>query len=382
MPKKTLKYYIRALGDRVYRWSLQDNLRWLQTKLTHYDPLANTIRPDLMAQRIAAQGYLNRKVRSLSDQVVILGDGSEAKMLSKALQLAGKQCRILEDKLAFGDLKELPPLDPSVDLVISPWPLTPQDWQRAASLRAAVPNRVLTFQELLLPMELIQTGQQHLNYRFEDLSEVMSYYTGDQLLGPMDELNKLFPLKDKRVIEFGPMDGYQTAALINFGASSVACIEARPENALKTLAAKAAFGWSNVEVILDDFHNVSGSNYGMYDLAFAHGVYYHSFAPFVFFENLFSLSNHIFLGGYIATDADPPTEYVRLEYEGATYRAKEHPDGFGMTEGINLKGYYFAADDLERLFTSRGFKIIPISREEQHLPTGRYHRFLAVKVQD
>jgi 16S rRNA A1518/A1519 N6-dimethyltransferase RsmA/KsgA/DIM1 with predicted DNA glycosylase/AP lyase activity len=88
------------------------------------------------------------------------------------------------------------------------------------------------------------------------------------------------------VIEFGPLEGCLTAGLVKLGVKSLTCIEARAENAIKTLVACHAFDWKNVKLVMDDFHNVNQFKYGTYDLVFAHGVYYHSLAPFLFLENL------------------------------------------------------------------------------------------------
>ena len=62
---------------------------------------------------------------------------------------------------------------------------------------------------------------------------------------------------------------------------------------------------------MDDFHNADAHKYGRFDLAFAHGVYYHSFAPFLFFENLISLSDNIFIGGY-TTNAKQSVKSSRM----------------------------------------------------------------------
>lgn len=70
--------------------------------------------------------------------------------------------------------------------------------------------------------------------------------------------------------------GFPEAGLINLGANCVTCIEARAESFIKTMVAKYAFRWDNVHLVMDDFHNADNLKYGRFDLAFAHGVYYHS----------------------------------------------------------------------------------------------------------
>src|SRR5436853_4083616 len=48
-------------------------------------------------------------------------------------------------------------------------------------------------------------------------------------------------------------------------------------------------------------------------------IYYHAIAPFVFLENLVSLSDNVFVGGYVLKDDDP---CETLSHEGE--RSEEH----------------------------------------------------------
>jgi hypothetical protein len=130
---------------------------------------------------------------------------------------------------------------------------------------------------------------------------------------------------------------------------------------------------------MDDFHNAHANKYGRFDLAFAHGVYYHSVAPFVFLENLVSLSDHIFLGGFCATDNLPFEEWQNLEYDGRLYRVKCYIESTSFTAGINKHAWFFHKEDLKRFFAERGFEITTISDEPSIITAGNYTRFLASK---
>ena len=131
---------------------------------------------------------------------------------------------------------------------------------------------------------------------------------------------------------------------------------------------------------MDDFHNASAATCGRFDLAFAHGVYYHSIAPFVLFENLRTLADAIYLGGYCATDELPASPWVELNYEGRTYRVKKYLEVVDhFTAGVNPIGYYFAAEDFMRFFTERGHQVTVIADEAREGPAGRYLRFLATR---
>ena len=264
-------------------------------------------------------------------------------------------------------------------IVICKVPANDYEWRVVKKLREKYDSRVICVHELVLPFTMIEVGQASFNYYVKGLEAVAPYYTGEKYFGPIDALDKLFPLHGKSVIEFGPMEGCQTAGLIRAGAKSVTCIEARPENAIKTLIASYVFGWFNVNLIMDDFHNVDNVRYKTYDLAFAHGVYYHSESPFLFLENLISLSNNIFLGGYCATESLPYGDYLELDYFGKKYRAKQYEEADHYTAGINRVGYFFHRDDLISFFHGKNYDVVIVSDEESAVTAGKYLRLFARK---
>lgn len=375
-----LKEFIDAAWDRLYHKSAEENIEWFLNKVRgKIEAPSEGIFKQLIKERVAAEQFLATRLKSLSDEVILLGQDDCIKLAAGALARAGKKHRVVSASNAHGNLQIPDGCPKESDTIICVWPTVAHEWDTVASLKRCCPNHVLTLQELLLPLYVLWTSTKYFPYRFQEFSEVMSYYVCEKWMGPMEELNVLFPIAGKTVIEFGPYDGYQTAALLKLKAKFVTCVEVRAENVLKTATAKHIFNWENVRVLADDFHNVDSQSCGTYDLAFAHGVYYHSFCPFVFLENLCSLSRNVFVGGYVATETDPQGDFLQLEYLGETYRAKESREGTGIDQGINLKGYFFHREDLEKFFTKRGYTITEMSGHEDHRPTGRYFRFLARK---
>lgn len=80
------------------------------------------------------------------------------------------------------------------------------------------------------------------------------------------------------------------------------------------------------------------AKYGRFDLAFAHGVYYDSTAPFVFLENLAGLADAVFVGGYVLKEGDA---HEVLEHGGEAYRVRPYREAPGnFTAGINPTSYY------------------------------------------
>ena len=274
--------------------------------------------------------------------------------------------------------------DPAVNLpadkraLICSVPRNGEHWRIIYELKQKYGARILALPEVLLPFTAIQLAQSKFDYRLDSLDAIAPFYLGDTWFGPIDRLNDLIPLKDKRVIEFGPFDGGQTAGLVHHGVGELVCIEARAENFIKTLIAKEVFGWSNVRLVLDDMHNADAIKYGRFDLAFCHGTYYHAIAPFVFLENLVSLSDNVFVGGYVLKDDDP---CETLSHEGERYRVQSFTETNGFTSGVNNTSYYFHPADLSKFFANRGYQITPIDDEfGDPWATHRFYRFLAKRL--
>jgi hypothetical protein len=221
--------------------------------------------------------------------------------------------------------------DDSLFLVCSV-PVSAEQWLSVQRLRHELGTRFLHVYELTLPLTIIAEAHKLLPYHKDrSLESKAEFYLGDRYLGPLAELNTRFPMAGKRVIEFGPFDGHQTAGLHHLGAASVLTVEARADNALKVLAMNQGMGWNNVSLVMDDFHNVNAAKYGRFDLAFAHGVYYHSAAPFILLENLVTLSDNVFLGGFCATDDLPDRPWTQLVYAGKPYRVKDYSESNDIT---------------------------------------------------
>lgn len=266
-------------------------------------------------------------------------------------------------------------LPPGAEVLVCSLPMTAGHWGVLRELKLRRGGRIRGVQELVLPFTVITFAQTRLDYHAKTVEELAPLYLGEKWHGPIDRLNDLFPLSGKRVIEFGPFDGAQTAGLVHHGVKELVCIEARAENFIKTLIAKEVFGWSNVQLVMNDMQDADAIKYGRFDLAFCHGVYYHTLAPFVLLENLVSLSDNVFMGGFVLRD-DAPCEVV--EYEGQTYRTQAYEEADGLfSAGINRTSYYFHPDDLMKFFSTRSYQITVMDDEESELGSRRFYRFFA-----
>lgn len=325
------------------------------------------------------------RLRSSNAPVVLLGNAAQIEFLSSGLTNAGRDVRgISWDWETQADVSSIPK---DALIIVCKLPQNERHWRVLKQLKEQFGSDVIGLQELVLPFTTLQEGQSLLEYSVDSFAEIVPLYLGDEYYGPLAELNDAFPLSGKTVIEFGPMECAQTAGLIHLGAKSVLGVEARAVSIIKCMIASYCFGWKNVSLVMDDFHNADAHKYGRFDLAFAHGVYYHSFAPFLFFENLMSLSDNIFLGGYTTNSNQkdkPPTAlnftYETLQYEGKNYRVKRILIGNSFNSAINQFAYHFDRDDLISFFADRGYDITLVTDESSDDPWGDWFlRFLASK---
>lgn len=325
------------------------------------------------------------RLQSSTGPLVLLGSPSQIEFLRPGFVAAGREVQGINwDWDTKTDLSSIPE---NALLIVCRLPKNEQDWRVVKQLKQQFGSRVIGIQELVLPFTTLQQGQYLLDYAVDSFAEIVPLYLGDEYFGPLDLLHNAFPLSGKTVIEFGPMECAQTAGLIHLGAKSVVGIEARATSFIKALIASYCFGWQNVSIVMDDFHNADAHKYGRFDLAFAHGVYYHSFAPFLFFENLMSLSDNIFIGGYtnnVNQAEKPPSSLIytfeTLEYEGEKYRVKRILIGNSFNSAINQYAYHFERDDLLRFFETRGYDIVILGDEPSVDPWGDWYlRFLAKK---
>jgi hypothetical protein len=307
--------------------------------------------------------------------VALLGSREEIEFLSAEIERQGHQVLPVLWNWEGPAEKNIPE---GAIIVLCKVPLNEYQWRTVGKFQDRYGSRVLGIEELVLPFTAIQYGQAALTYNISNLEELVSYYQGKKFFGPIAELNALYPLAGKRVIEFGPMEGAQTAGLLHFGAASVTCVEARAVSLIKTMIAKYCFNWDNVSLVMDDFHNARQAKYGTFDLAFAHGVYYHSIVPFYFFENLMSLSANIFIGGYCVENLESNPQHEVLEYEGKKYHVARIKIGNTYNSAINEFAYHFRKDDLVEFFSERNYKTTVISDDLLEGDHGdRYLRFLA-----
>src|SRR6266513_1702501 len=212
--KRAIKKSFNTVGLDVHRRTNQESVQLIDGNLVVPNVWAIPGYRDLLAARIDKS----------TPQVVLLGDRQQIDFLAPAIERRGIQTvrRIWdwEDKTDSLDL------DDSATIVLCKLALSESHWRAVKDLKGRYGSRLVGIQELSLPFTTIHEAQASLTYSVQSFEELASYYLGKEYYGDFfGELNSLFPLSGKRIIEFGPMEGSHTAALVNLGAASVTSIE-------------------------------------------------------------------------------------------------------------------------------------------------------------
>lgn len=266
-------------------------------------------------------------------------------------------------------------------------PKTFSDWSTFATVTDCA--QLQPIWQLVLPSSVLREMLSVYEYNASTLEELFKVYRGrsDDVVGRrsrqhIDRIEEFIPLRDKTIIEFGPSDGNHTADLLACGAAHVLAVEGRPENIIKLLAAKQVMGWTNFDVVIDNFQSTGSWAHRRYDLIYAQGVYYHCQNPLVFIDNLTRLGDAIFIGGWAATDERPQSPWIQLEHSGETYRGKVYTESFHFLSGLASQSYMLARSEIERFLASRGFatQYCDVTVDKDGLST-EFIRLLAVKRQ-
>jgi hypothetical protein len=318
-------------------------------------------------------------VRNEDGPFTLLGARDKMALLAEALSKDGHASKIVE----WGYAQPLPPLPESARAILCEVPLTPDDYPALFAFKERHPG-CETIWELTLPIAAVREMIAVFDYnvgdadRFarkpETLADQQRYFAQMASIycararparshGPHRRASiarglDMLDLKGRTVIEFGPADGVNTGRLIATGARQITEVEGRPENVVKLLAAKYAMGWDNLEILADNFQVPGRWASRRYDAVFAHGVLYHCVDPFYFFDQLTRISDTIFLGGWVATDKAPLSEWRELRYGGHSYRVQVYDENAHFWAGLTTRSFFPEAQGVDDFFTRAGYKAI------------------------
>ena len=114
------------------------------------------------------------------------------------------------------------------------------------------------------------------------------------------QLHEIIDLSDKSILELGCLEGSHTLGLLTY-AKKVTSIDCRPVNVIKTLT-RLSFNGKSSPVYCFNAEDLTIDTYGKYDVIFHCGVLYHLKEPIPHLENIFKMSDCIFLDTHVTED--------------------------------------------------------------------------------
>lgn len=180
------------------------------------------------------------------------------------------------------------------------------------------------------------------------------------------------PLDGLRIVDFACLEGGHTFQFADLGAIATG-IEGRSQNLVKAQFANE-LKKTSVEFVLDDVRNFSVDKYGMFDVIFCRGIFYHLNAPdlFHFIQRMQeACGGIILLDTHFSTDTSETlrpelNQQVTYLYRGVEYRGRifpEHEEDATeealqsrlWTALANKVSVWLDHDDIPRLMSQVGF---------------------------
>lgn len=199
-------------------------------------------------------------------------------------------------------------------------------------------------------------------------------------------------VKDKNVLELGPLEAGHTYMIEKFGAASITSIEANTRAYLKCLIVKELLCLRNARFLCGDFIGYLLDVKTKYDICIASGVLYHMRNPVQLLELIARSTNHLFLwthyydheiiskkpgiaerftGNEVAEHAEFLHTLYRQEYNIPS-------DLKGFCGGGEYYSNWLARDDILNALRHFGFKKINIGFDEPDHPNGPSFAVVAI----
>jgi len=178
------------------------------------------------------------------------------------------------------------------------------------------------------------------------------------------QLNSIFPVRDRTVIEMAPQEAAHTIMLHNFGAKRIVALEGRLENYIKCCVIKNIFGLHNCSFYLEDLRNVDLKKFGSFDVCLCSGILYHLSQPQELLAKIAGISPRILINTHYARKEFPIgcREVSEVELKGHRYRGKIHDEGdiSHPSAGLQPFSFWFFKKDLIRLLADLGYSNIRV----------------------
>lgn len=197
------------------------------------------------------------------------------------------------------------------------------------------------------------------------------------------ELNHIYPLAGKTVLELGPLEAGNTKQMVDLGAKFVVGIESNRESFLKCLIAKNDIPLDNTRFIFGDLNHVltqpEFSSGPKYDLCLASGLLYHMEDPLLTIDLITQTASTIYVWSHVASDRAPAGEWLDVtDRAGRTYRGRRNE--YKKTDvlgGVGACAIWLTPENLRKAFEDRGFSVQDMGTLQNY--KGDAIKFLATK---
>jgi hypothetical protein len=172
-----------------------------------------------------------------------------------------------------------------------------------------------------------------------------------------DALHQLVDFSGKTIIEFGPLEGGNTAILERLGAKQITAIEGHRENYIRCCVIKNLFRLDRSTFYLGDATAATVEIYGRHDIAFVAGLLYHLDQPHVFLSRVHAIADTMILSTHYADAESPARDAVLKEIhcQGKTYRGKQFNEDLGPNAGLQAVSFWPFREDLMNMLADAGY---------------------------
>lgn len=201
------------------------------------------------------------------------------------------------------------------------------------------------------------------------------------------QMEQIGGIKDKRILELGPMEAAHTKMMIEAGAKEVIAVEGISDCFLRCLIVKEAFQLTNAKFIFGDFcryiKNYSGEKF---DVISAAGVLYHQSNPAQLIYDMSRITDKVFVWSHVAGKKRKgySSKEVMVKANGIEYRGLDRDwrvlrktfDRYCAS--LNDFAVWLYPEEMLRCFKDAGFENINI-QECPPNPNGDCLLFIATK---
>lgn len=181
----------------------------------------------------------------------------------------------------------------------------------------------------------------------------------------VNQLNSIYPLKDKTVIELGAQEAAHSNILQKFGAKKIVAIEGKISNYVKSCVIKNILNISNAKFYLEDLRNIDLKKFGVFDVCLCSGILYHLPEPQNLIAEISQVAPRILINTCYATSNYPTFGDVEMSLKGKKYHGKlqdevsvDHP-----STGLQKFSVFLFKDDLIQILHDVGYKEVRVLKD-------------------